>query len=199
MIDWEQVKSSASETSKMEKLVKGYSYVDESSATATDGKVCQIIIDRIRGAKNILFNIIEFLYEIEKKRPVSRHMQKLKDELDIFSDEVKVRYCSWKGLNLKWTIELIRHDLDLLNGLDMLNTHLQRLYESLLSDKSLLNESGPSEELLFKKMENRLCGIESRMDEMVKLFKEREGIVNLRPLSLEKTFKQIQERIDRQI
>jgi hypothetical protein len=197
--DWEQVKTLAREAIPMEKLIKGYSYADEYSAVATDEKVCDYVVKGIRQAKGTIFSIISILYQLEKKEPVSKEMQKLKDELDIFSDEVKARYCEWKGLNEKWTVVLVKHDHSIVTGLDVLNLNLERLYQSMLKDKALLSGDELAEKKLWKRMKKEIPGFEERVDSLVGLFKEREGICNLRPLALEKTFRSIQKRIEKQI
>ena len=199
MVDWDQVRSLARETKRLEKLVKGYSYADRDQSVITDEKVCHLITSGIHEAKQKLFNFIDLFYSIEKKAPVSKHMQRLKDELDIFSDEVKARYCDWNDLDDKWTVKMVKRDDLLLKGMDKLNADLQRLYELVLADKALLSDSKRGDERLWRIIKTQLHDIEELIDDLVTLFKEREGICNLRPLSLEKTFQSIQERIERQI
>ena len=199
MVDWEEVRSLASEAGPMEKLIRGYSYSEKDKAIRTDEKVCHHFVNGIREAKGILFNIIELLYELEKKEPLSAHLQKLKDELDIFSDEVKARYCEWKGLNVKWTVELVKHDHDLITGLEVLNMRLRRLNKEVLDDKALLSGDQDAENRLWEHVKGQFPAIEERIDSLATLFKEREGICNLRPLALDKTFDFIQKRIEKQI
>jgi len=199
MDDWEQVKSLAPETKKMEKLIQGYSYATKQLAVITDENVCQNIVKGIRQAKVSLFNVIELLFEIEKEEPLSKSIQILKDELDIFSDEVKARYCDWKEQNTKWMIRLIKHDHEIVSGIASLNIILQNMYEELLRGRSLLSENELEQGRLWAKLKKQLPEIEERVDKLVTLFKEREGICNLKPMSLEKTFKSIQEKISKQI
>lgn len=199
MVDWKQVKSLAREVLTLEKAVKGYSYADKHLSIATDDKLCKLVIGRISEAKSTIFSIIDLLFELEKKEPITVHMQKIKDDLDIFSDEIKVRHCEWKGLNIKWSVNLVKHDHDIVKGLDRLNGVLRRLYEKMMVDKALMSGDELAEARLWKAMKKELPAIEELVDFLVELFKEREGICNLRPAALEKTYKSIQERIERQI
>jgi hypothetical protein len=199
MVDWKQVRSLARESLTMEKQVDGYSYADRHSSIATDEKLCRLVIGKVSDAKSSIFSIIDLLFELEKKEPVSVHMQRIKDELDIFSDEIKVRHCEWKGLNVKWTVNLVKHDYDIVTGLERLNGKLGSVYDKMLADKALLSDDELAEARLWKAMKKEIPAIEELVDSLVELFKEREGICNLRPAALEKTYKSIQERIERQI
>jgi len=198
-MEWEKFVSGSKEAQRMGRLFKGYSYADKPESIATDGKVCGQVVDGIRQAKGTLFNIIELLYEVEKKEPKSSGVQKLKDELDIFSDEIKVRHCEWKELDEKWMAKLVEHDLDLVEGMKRMNEDLQALYEKVLASKALLSESEEVDERIWAPIKNALLDTEKQLDKLVILFKEREGICNLKPLALEKTYEKIQERIGKQI
>ena len=165
----------------------------------TDEKVCSLLVRGIREAKTKIFNIVELLYELEKKEPVSRHLQTLKDELDIFSDEVKARYCSWKELDGKWLKNLVSHDMKLVMGLKDLNEQLQKMYERVLNDRSLVSESDAHEKKLWQFIDKHLPEIAENVDDLVVLFKEREGLCNLKPLSLDKTYEMLQDKIDTEV
>jgi hypothetical protein len=199
MVDWKQVESLAPEARSMEKSIRGYSYEYKELALVTDDKVCHLFVNGISDVKNSIFQIIDLLYELEKKEPISKELQRLKDELDIFSDEVKARHCDWKDLNEKWTVKLVEHDHSLLSGLDKLNNDMQKLFKRVVTDRSLLSPDDKSQAMLWSEIKKQIPSLEKQVDELVRLFKEREGICNLRPLSLQKTYEKVKQRIDRQI
>lgn len=198
MVDWERLRHDP-DIKYIEKLVEGYSYADGHSAVITDEKFCSLLIRRIRESKATIFNMIEFLYEVEREEPLSRDLQRLKDELDIFSDEIKARFCDWADLDEHWIRKLVWHDVSLIKGLEKLNEELQEIYEKLIRDKSLATGPGEDDRKLWEFVKSRLPGIGRQVDGMVVMFKEREGICNLRPLSLEKTYDKIREKIGEQI
>mgnify|MGYP001619152457 CR=1 FL=1 len=110
--------------------------------------------------------------------------------MDILSDEIQARYCSWRPLTPELVRDLIRKDLKILKGVKKLDSDLDKLFRGILEE---LNKS-PSKHL-WEKISTILNKLRFNLRELVILFKEREALCNLKPISLEKTFKMIQKEI----
>ena len=192
-MDWEKFSYEQKDVKFMESKVKSYSYAEKQIALITDEKVCTMFVLGIREAKSTLFDIIELLFELEKKEPVSKKLQALRDELDVFSDEIKARYCDWRGLPEDWMKKLVEHDVSLIRGLAKFNSELRTMYEGILNDKSLLEEQ-PQDAMLWEQIMKKIPGFEQAADSLLSSFKEREGLVNLRPMALDKTYELVKRR-----
>ncbi len=192
MVDWEKTKKSRSiEIKAMQRLISSYDYSSEDLAEATDHKICELMIKEIRKAKDKLFHIIQVAYELHEES-LDKYFQNLRDELDIFSDEIKVRNFNWsKDITQEWMEKLISHDHSMFKQVNKLNQELEGLYHTFMDVIQLYPKKTNPKELEQVKQMIKL--LEKAADQIVLTFREREVICNLKPLSLEKTFQIMQD------
>jgi hypothetical protein len=192
MPEWDKAKESMSiEIKAISKTIPGYDYSTEARAEATDGKICAFMIEGIREAKDKMFNIIQSAYELHEES-LNKNFEGLRDDLDIFSDEIKIRNFEWgRDLTQEWVERLVRHDYHLIQQLDRLNRELDDLNRLFLRIVRLYpNETNPEH---LEKIRMLLKLLEDAVDHLVLTFKEREVICNLKPISLERTYQQMQD------
>lgn len=190
--DWTEVSNKMNKEVKVVgKIIKGYGYSTEPKAEATDVKVCHFMIDEIRRAKDILFNIINTAYELHEET-LNKNFEGLRDDLDIFSDEIKVRYFVWNNdITAEWVERLIRYDFEMISHMNKLNMELEAMYKLFMRViKTYPDKTDPNH---LKGIKELIKLIEKLVDHIVITFKEREVISNLKPIDLEKTFQQMQD------
>jgi len=189
---WNKVKNKMSiEIKVIGKSIRDYDYSTESKAEATDGKICKFMIEEIRKAKDKLFHIIQVAYELHEES-LNKNFQGLRDDLDIFSDEIKVRNFEWsRDLSQKWMDKLVVHDYNLVKQMQKLNIELEDMYKVFMKVVKLYPKKTDPKQL--EKVRKMIKLLEKVIDQIVLTFKEREVICNLRPLSLEKTYQQMQD------
>lgn len=179
------------EIKAVEKFIPAYDYSSESRAEATDGKICRFMIEEIRKSKDHLFHIIQVAYELHEES-LDKNFQGLRDDLDIFSDEIKVRNFQWsRDLSQAWIEKLIKHDYHLVQQMHKLNKELDDLYKIFMKVVKLYPKKTDPKEL--EQVRKLIKLLEKVIDKIVLTFKEREVICNLKPLALEKTYQQMQD------
>ena len=197
---WEKAKGETSNLVKeIEKTIPGYDYSDKAKAIATDEMICEFFIKEIRTAKDKLFNIIGTLYELQLEKVMNGSFQNLKDELDVFSDEIKARYCEWKDIPKDWLRKIIRHDANLITGLQNLNKTLEDLFQSIMLELKKPKEEVMGDVKYLTRLKNEAKDIEKQIDNLVILFKEREIICNIKPASFEKTYQMLRAKIKKTV
>lgn len=192
MVDWNKIETSMSiEIKAIRKFLKDYGYSDDSSAVTTDEKFCSFIIEEIRKAKDTLFHVIQNAYELHEES-LNKHFERLRDDLDIFSDEIKIRHFEWsKGTAQEWMERLVKHDYRLIKNMRVLNEELREVHSVFLRVIELYPKKTNPENL--KKVKEMINLLDKVVDNIVLTFKEREVIINLKPMSLEKTYQRMQD------
>jgi hypothetical protein len=177
---------------KLETEIKGYSYGDDSQTISTDEKFCAWLVVQLRHAKKKLFIITETLYGMHLESKLDKLAEDLKNAIDIFSDEIKVRHIKCKPSPL--FEELVRHDIEIVNSMKDMNSNLEKLYDQMMAGlKQPYNGRRDTE--LWQNIKEKLKECISQFDRIVQLFKERDAICNIRPLSLQKTYQLIRKAI----
>lgn len=185
------------EIKAVEKFISAYDYSSESRAEATDGKICKFMIEEVRKSKDYLFHIIQVAYELHEES-LDKNFQGLRDDLDIFSDEIKVRNFQWsRNLSQAWIEKLIKHDYHLVQQMHKLNKELDDLHKIFLKVVKLYPKKTDPKEL--EQVRKLIKLLEKAVDKIVLTFKEREVICNLKPLALEKTYQQMKDYYERLI
>lgn len=182
---------------KIEKVIPDYSYESTEVASVTDDKVCTYIVNMLSKTKIILFNATSFLYEVHREEKINKDLTRFRDSIDIFSDEIKVRFCKWKNISVPWMAKIIRYDWSLLEGAKKLHKEVDELKDSIFSIKTIragkkIVDYDPDQWNIFR---NRIQRVEKELNELVRMFKEREAICNIKAMSLDKTFQKIRENI----
>ncbi|MCK4497423.1 MAG: hypothetical protein KAU24_04450 [Candidatus Aenigmarchaeota archaeon] len=195
---WKMVKNKMSiEIKAVEKFIPAYDYSSESRAEATDGKICKFMIEEVRKSKDYLFHIIQVAYELHEES-LDKNFQGLRDDLDIFSDEIKVRNFQWsRDLSQAWIEKLIKHDYHLVQQMHKLNKELDDLHKIFLKVVKLYPKKTDPKQL--EQVRKLIKLLEKAVDKIVLTFKEREVICNLKPLALEKTYQQMKDYYERLI
>jgi len=175
---------------EIKETVKNYSYQDIASSHATDEKLCESLKKTLYSAKKRIYSISDLLFSLQIGEGVLPLTDTFRDEIDILSDEIQVRHCTWKPLTTELVRDLIRKDLKILKGVKKLDSDLDKLFRGILEET---NKS--SSKQLWEKVTSVLNRLRFNLRELVILFKEREALCNLKPISLEKTFKMIQKEI----
>ena len=182
---------------KLEKIIPDYSYQDTEASLVTDDKICSLLVDKLGKSKIHLFDLTSYLYTIHREDKINRILVGLRDSIDIFSDEIKARYCKWRNVPSEWLRKIIRYDRDLIKGVNKLYDDIETMKSSIFHMKRMRIhkknvEIMPEEWNKYKRQVKR---IDDDLDELVRLFKEREAICNLRAISLDKTFQSIRDKL----
>ncbi len=196
MEGWKKAREETSFILKhLEKMVPGYSYEDETEAIATDQKMGDLIVKALRNCKNRLFFTIQLLYELQHES-LNRDIEHLKDEIDIFSDEIKIRHCKWSYSSPELLKKLVRHDYRLICMLRELDSLLEQIHRDASEIREIRTGHQPEFEpggvARLKQDTRKAFDI---VKEMVVLFKEREVVCNLEPATLEKTLGSISKEM----
>ena len=196
MSQWHMVRKSVpDDLRRVGKTIKDYDYSSEHRAEATDSKVCAFMVESIREAKDRLFHVIQVAYELHEER-LNRHFEGLRDDLDIFSDEIKIRDFHWStDLSQEWLEKLVAHDESLIDQMKKLNSELDELHRVFMEVVKLYPEKTDPGHL--EKIRKYTKLIEKAIDRIVLTFRERDVICNLKPLSLEKTYQQMKDYHER--
>ncbi len=174
-------------------IIEGYDYSEPSKMEVTDEKFCEHVTSLVRRCKEIIFNIIQSGFEMQKQS-LEKDLVKIMAELDIFSDEIKMRVfeCD-RVISQKWLEKLVSYDYHIIKGMEEIN----RDAENLL--RMFVRAEAPSskffDEYEWRKMKKIVEDLFRRIEEMAVMFKEREAICNIRQISLEKTFEAIKNRL----
>ena len=199
-LDWEQVvKDMKFRIDEIKAHVKYYDYSDQENSLITDEKLVEYMQDELRKAKSMLFDITDISFG--RQINLSKDFQNLRDELDIFLDEIKLRHCEWKGLNEEWIKKIIKTDLDLINGIKELNKKLDHVRREILDFKQIKikDHTVVYEPDFWKETEKDYWELKNMIDHLVFSFKEREVICNIKRASIEKTLKKIEKELKEKI
>ncbi len=177
-------------------MVREYSYEDGQTSMVTDEKVCNLLLKEMRRAKQLLFFLEETLYSLQMDDGrTDDNLSLLKTESDIFVDEVRMRYCEWKGMDQTLLEKLVAHDYKLITEARGLNGLLESANEKSMQLKNLRIGQKTVNREIWEAIRKDISGAEERIDRIVRTFKERESICNIKPLSLERTLEAEKERI----
>ena len=177
---------------ELERLIPFYEYSSSDTAMATNDKFCKLILEKLRVSKDILFNIINTCYEMHIGGEF-KEFESIRDELDIFLDEIKVLHMRWnRGMSEKWLEKIISHDLNIIKNSDQLAKNLEILFKKIMRAEK-------RDSAFWNGMSKDTTVVEEQLDGIVRMFKEREALLNLRPLSFEKTYRAARKEISEKI
>lgn len=188
MSKWKQARESRTEkVQALEKLIPGYDYSHEGLAHRTDGNLCKLLVEQLREAKRVAFNILQTAFELHRDL-LLKDFEKLRDELDIFSDEIKARTFDWdRDKPQEWLERLIDYDYRVVVGLGNLRKTLEGLEKEFLSAGQKVQD--------LKKLDVHIKRADREIENLVIMFKEREAVCNIKEAALEKTFDRIRSQI----
>jgi hypothetical protein len=194
---WKQIESEMSpQVKEIRGNIKFYHYTDKHSATITDEKVCVSFLKSLNSARMRVFDMADLLFELQLEKNLNNILLNLSDDIDIFSDEVKMRYCEWNDIPKNFLRKLVERDLDIMSGLKKLNHTLDEIYNYILKElkKHKRGRYYLDNDFWFS-VKEEILKTEHIVNNLAIAFKERESICNIKPVSFEKTFASIQEHI----
>ena len=182
MSKWKDARQKkASMVEFIEKHIPRYDYSEKSQAEVTDEKLCELITSMIREMKDLLFNIIHTGFESHKQL-LEKDFVKIRDELDVFSDEIKARHFVWdRGIPQEWMERMISYDFEIIRGMEKMRHHLNEAFEKFTNAEKPGSRAFDEEKWKdIKATTGLLYGI---AENLATLFKEREAIANIKKIS----------------
>lgn len=176
---------------KLEKEVPHYGYSDHGQAKATDEKLREQLVLDLRDTKARLFDIIQFLFELQAEKLAGRQLERIKDEVDALSDDIKVFHLNWKDLPESFLEALLKHDLDLLKGSEALKLQAEEISRLSAGYKKLNHRK----EFDVKGIERVEKGMIQLLKRLLVSFKEREALFEVEEQDLERAYREIQKEI----
>ncbi|MEM5798157.1 MAG: hypothetical protein QXP39_03145 [Candidatus Aenigmatarchaeota archaeon] len=178
--------------------IPNYGYRTTAQAHATDENICAFLIQSLRETKKVLFRTIHMLYEMQLEGKINQQLQGLWDAVDVFSDEIKIRVCRWRPLPDIWIAKLEAKDKQLIDVIKKINRDVNDIFNFILNGLKK-DHRVKTQPILYEgfwdECRKRISVIEGELEEAVRLFKERDAICNLKPLSLQKTYELIKTKI----
>lgn len=186
---------------ELAKRFPGYSYRDRNASLHTDAELCQFLVKSLTKTKKLLFNISDYCYSLHTGKPLMRTLTVMRDETDIFSDEIKIRACSWNDIPKEFMKRVVKSDLALVEGVETLNKNVDTIYGTIRkklnpprTKKGKARRIPPGKEF-WNDRAKELRTVRSQLRDLAVEFKEREVVCNITPLTLERSFKSMQQEI----
>ncbi|MBI4019718.1 MAG: hypothetical protein HY367_00170 [Candidatus Aenigmarchaeota archaeon] len=185
---------------EIERFVKPYDYSTREKSIATDDKVCEFFIKQLREAKGKLFNTIQLMFERQMKGLEA--FESVRQDVDIFSDEVKVRHCEWRDVKPEWVGKIMEIDLELIRGTQELLAVLHEVYEEALNWKKIRlidHAAMVYDPDIEKKLVRYARGVRLMVGDLARTFQERDMVCNLKKLEMRRTMERIKRKAGEKI
>ena len=182
---------------EIEKSIPNYDYSEKHRMMATDEKMTDLIHDELRKSKKLLFNILENSYE-QQKEGLTNDLQKIRDDLDIFLDGVKIKHVKWpESIPGEFMEKIVIHDSDMLREIPKLNSELEEMEKQIL----FMEKPGTSlfDREVLDKLNARTLDVKNRVNLLVRLFKERELLLNLKHVHREHEYDELRDGMETKI
>ena len=190
---WKEVKTKMwARVKDIEKEIPGYDYSETHHMIVTDDKVKDMFILELRKSKKTLFNVLETAYE-QQKEGMTKDLHKLRDDVDIFLDEVKVKHpVKWpESIPQEFLEKIVTHDSDILKELPKLNAKLEEIAKLLLDIEKERAGAVPYDREQADRLHRNVSEAKKLADGLVRLFKERELLINLKHLRREHDYEEL--------
>lgn len=188
---WKQVSGDLfPKIQELKKIVKSYSYKNLEESKITDEKLCQYFITELSKAKRLVFSISDLCFSLQIGQEVISKTDVMRDEIDIFSDEIKIRHCEWRGMFPEILEKIVKYDLEILIGLKTLLKDLENVVKNIIAQKK------PYPDKFWQQVNKSFAKIRKRVRDLAIKFKERETLCNIHPITLERTFNKIKQEIE---
>lgn len=184
-----------SKARELEGMLKFYSYSSKADAAKTDERLKELLVGRLRDGKQTIFDIVQFIYQIQEDKALDSIFEPLRDEVDVLCDEVKVSHFDWNEMPEKWWEMVISHDLTLADSA----TNLSELADEMRSEITTYKKAGDIKVFDEKKMKQSARNMESLLDGIRRAFKEREAILSLEESDFDQDFETIRKKIEASI
>lgn len=185
----------------LKQLVPGYSYESQEYSLATDEQLCAFITTSLSTAKRLLYNISDLLFSLQLGEGLLDKIQNMRIEVDILSDEIKIRHCEWREIPPEFLLKIIKHDHSLTEKAHQLNLDIELLFNGILTEtkRSRHNKRYHLPKHFWSTVDKGLDQIRLDTKELAILFKEREVMCNIHPITLERTFQALREEIRNEV
>ena len=175
---------------KMDKTLSGYSYADKPHAFSTNQKLGEYLIKSLRKSKSRLFDIVQFLYEVQSEK-ISSHFEKYRNELDHLSDRIKVRHFEWHGLPEKFLQKILDLDRELMRCEKAIAQAVEEIYRLSVGFKR-----ADHKEFDVKGIERASGKLEKIIRSMTMAFEKRSALIEIKKSDLELDYRRIEREIE---
>jgi hypothetical protein len=189
---WDEAKrSKGDEVVHMKKLIPYYSYADERAAVMTDRRFCLLLRNELSGSKSLFHDAMDWFY---KAKLEDMHLGRISDDLGILMDEVEIKNNKWdERIPREFLEKVMEYDWSLIQKSRALKDDLSVLINALhivneKSDKKTLGDVNMSMDVVHQKV-----------DDITKMFKEREAAFDITQLGFRDTFRIIKDKIRKSI
>jgi hypothetical protein len=198
---WNETKTKMwARVKEIEKLIPSYEYSGPHHVSHTDDMVKDIIVGELRASKKLLFNILETAYE-QQKEGMIKDLHKIRDDIDIFLDEVKIRHpIKWpESIPQEFLEKIVIHDSEIIREIPKLNSRLEEVGKMLLDIEKERAGAVPFDREQTAKLHSRISEVKKLADELVKLFKEREMLINLKHIRHEREYEDVRREMETKV
>lgn len=190
MGEWEAaVDSRTMKADSLKSFIPGYDYSAREAAQRTDETFCSLLVENLRVCKRLMFDVLETAYELHREL-VLKDMQRLRDDIGLFTDEIRARAFKWDpNKSRKWLEGLVDYDYRILIGLTGLVRGIHGLYEEVLSSGKGTRE--------LRSIDGHTEALKENLNGIVTLFRERDMLCNISEEALERSFEDMKADIRR--
>jgi hypothetical protein len=180
---------------EIEKSIPSYDYSERHHMMATDERMTDIVHDELRKSKKLLFSILETSYE-RQRESLTIDLQKIRDEIDVFLDGVKIKHVKWpESIPEDFLEKIVVHDSEMLRELPKLNSELEEIRKLLLGMDGL--DISDREQLA--RLNNKIMEVKGRVNGLVQIFRERDFLLNLKNLHGEHEYEETRHGMETKI
>ncbi len=193
---WKETKAKMwARIKEIEKSIPSYDYSEKHRIIATDERITDIMHDELRKSKKVLFSILETSYE-RQRESLTTDLKKIRDEIDVFLDGVKVKHVRWPdSIPEDFLEKIVVHDSEILRELPRLNSELGEIRKLLLG----MDGQDLSDREQLAKLNNKIMELKGRVNGLVQLFREREFLLNLKNVHTEREYEESRHGMETKI
>lgn len=131
--DWEKARGeSMNYVEEIKQELKFYSYAGKADAASTHKEICRLLQARLAKANENVHLADDFLRG-ERSGELDSAIRSLKDDIEIFRDEVGSSYVDWKSPKANIVREIINKDVQIIRKSDALAKAAEEMREAALS------------------------------------------------------------------
>jgi hypothetical protein len=188
MSDWKQaVVTRKSKIDNLNQLIPGYNYSTRGYAQRTDDGFSSLMIANLRICKKRVFDILDTAFSLQRDL-LLKDFERLRNEIDTFSDEIKARAFKWDtGKTRPWLERLVDYDYRILTDLGNLYKGIEALHDLLLDSNRSVSD--------LKALDRETRKLQESLDSLVLQYRERELVCNISEAVLEKNFRAMVSKI----
>jgi hypothetical protein len=176
MEKWSDARAASYKAAKsMEALIPGYSYGEEHEALHTDERFTGVVLAELRKSKAMLFTLLDTSYQMQRES-LTKDLHGIRDDLDIFLDELKVRRLRWDpGISSSALREIIRLDADIHDSALLLESAIKGLEHCVLGAGKPMEGDGDE----CEDIEGKKACVKSLIRKIMVAFRQRDALFNM--------------------